>query len=79
MFRVLGTPTESDWKGIDKFKHYESLLVPNHPKRPLCEQFNLNKIGELGIDLLDRMLVYDPAKRITAKSALQHPFFKEFN
>lgn len=37
---------------------------------------NLN-IDELGLDLLERMLVYDPAKRITAKSALEHPWFYE--
>jgi serine/threonine protein kinase len=25
------------------------------------------------------MLTYDPTKRITAKAALLHPYFKEFN
>lgn len=29
-----------------------------------------------GIDLLQRMLVYDPKERITAKQALQHPYFQ---
>lgn len=28
-------------------------------------------------DLLKKIFVYDPAHRITAKEALQHPWFKE--
>ena len=29
------------------------------------------------VDLLKRIFVYDPARRITAKEALQHQWFKE--
>lgn len=29
------------------------------------------------LDLLRRIFVYDPSKRITAKQALAHPWFKE--
>jgi dual-specificity kinase len=29
------------------------------------------------LDLLKKIFVYDPADRITAKQALQHPWFKE--
>ncbi|TPX51857.1 hypothetical protein SeLEV6574_g00046 [Synchytrium endobioticum] len=29
------------------------------------------------LDLVQRMLIYDPCRRITAKEALQHPFFTE--
>ena len=28
--------------------------------------------------MLNRMLAYDPAKRITAEDASKHPFFAEF-
>jgi len=31
-----------------------------------------------GLDLLKRMLTYDPTARITAKAALNHPYFKDF-
>ena len=32
--------------------------------------------GTAGYDLLSRLLEYDPVKRITAKEALEHPYFK---
>ena len=28
-----------------------------------------------GVDLLSKMLVFDPAKRITAREAMAHPYF----
>lgn len=31
--------------------------------------------GKEGFDLLSRLLIYDPSKRITAKEALEHPYF----
>jgi len=32
-----------------------------------------------GIDLLRRMLVYDPTQRISAKAALQHRYFHDLS
>lgn len=34
-------------------------------------------LSDLGLDLLQRMLVYDPEKRISAEEALKHPWFSE--
>lgn len=38
---------------------------------------NFNRIGDEGIDLLSKMLTYDPSKRVTAQVALLHPYFKD--
>ena len=37
---------------------------------------NSDNLDEDALDLLDKMLVIDPQDRITAKQALEHPFFK---
>lgn len=29
------------------------------------------------IDIIEKMLIYNPEERITAKQCLKHPFFKE--
>lgn len=36
-------------------------------------------LSDDGLDLLDCLLVYDPAGRISAKQAIQHPYFTEGN
>jgi serine/threonine protein kinase len=35
------------------------------------------KLSPAGIDLLSKMLTLDPAQRITAEDALNHPWFRE--
>lgn len=34
-------------------------------------------ITEAGLDLLSRLLTYDPEERISAEEALRHPYFRE--
>lgn len=57
--------------GISKYSPYNSAnvrqdIIPNNT--PFLKHFR---------DLLKKIFVYDPAHRITAKEALQHPWFKE--
>jgi len=52
--------------------------LPGFKKRSFAEFVN-EKNGELtskeGLDLLARMLTFDPVNRITAKEALAHAYF----
>lgn len=50
----------------------ENLYLPGQETIPGHTDFNRQFL-----DLLRRIFVYDPKKRITAKQALQHPWFKE--
>jgi cyclin-dependent kinase len=71
---LLGTPTELDWPGVTSFPDFKSSF----PK--WGRDLNANLIPGLdnfGQDLLENMLVYDPAGRISAKQACMHPYFEQ--
>lgn len=73
IFRVLGTPNEKTWPGVSKLKDYKKTF-PNWNPSDYTSGLHLDNNG---IDLLRKMLVYDPALRITAKEALLHPYFAD--
>jgi cyclin-dependent kinase 2 len=74
IFRCLGTPTEEIWPGVSSFKDYKPTF-PQWTGNHLAKQ--VPGIEPLGLDLLKRMLVYEPSKRISAREALQHEYFKD--
>jgi cyclin-dependent kinase 2 len=70
IFKVLGTPAPS--LGITKLRDYKRLkFAPSVP----YDMAALTRLPACGVDLLKRMLHYDPARRITAAEALLHPYF----
>ena len=75
MFKLLGTVTEAQWPGLSELKNYASINFYVQPENRLRAAFS--DIGDAGFDLLNRMLTYDPSRRITAKDALQHAYFQE--
>ena len=52
--------------------------IHDHSKIQTFDQLFANH-NPLAIDLLKKMLVIDPEKRITVKEALEHPFLQEFH
>ena len=74
IFRILGTPNEKVWPGVTKLRDYKKTF-PNWG--PTNFESNLRNLDPLGLDLLRKMLTYDPAARITAKDALSHPYFND--
>ncbi|CAG8539639.1 8816_t:CDS:2 [Paraglomus occultum] len=71
MFRALGTPTEEDWPG---FNELTQMKFQKYPKTPLKALFTA--AGNDTLDLLEKMLSYDPNKRLTTREALNHPYFR---
>eukprot|EP01123_Difflugia_compressa_P008782 TRINITY_DN271_c0_g1_i1.p1 TRINITY_DN271_c0_g1~~TRINITY_DN271_c0_g1_i1.p1 ORF type:complete len:305 (+),score=46.29 TRINITY_DN271_c0_g1_i1:117-1031(+) len=73
IFRVMGSPTEETWQGCTSLPDYK----PNFPhwKKQDLNTY-LESVHPLAVDLLQKMLVYEPWHRISAKEALSHPYFK---
>lgn len=76
IFQVLGTPTEKEWSGISSLPNYKSSF-PNW-KGASIKQY-LKALDSDAVDLLEKMLVYDPSQRISAKAAMNHPYFDDLD
>lgn len=76
IFRTLGTPDETLWPGVSKLPDYKPTNFPHWVAQPLSSIVNLDP---LGLDLLGKMLTYEPSKRVSAKEALAHPYFDDLD
>ncbi len=74
---LLGKPTDEEIDKVrsDKARDYLKSLQYK-PPRDLTPLFP--GVDPLAIDLLGRMLTFDPDKRITGQEALQHAYFAKF-
>ncbi|KAG0167583.1 Cyclin-dependent kinase 2 [Apophysomyces sp. BC1015] len=78
IFRVLGTPNDKIWPGVTNLPDYNPFFPPWKPntmKEILQRTNDAIVLNDSGLDLLQSMLEYDPYRRISAKSAMLHPFF----
>mmetsp|Transcript_19263 Transcript_19263/g.31168 ORF Transcript_19263/g.31168 Transcript_19263/m.31168 type:complete len:326 (-) Transcript_19263:522-1499(-) len=71
VFKLLGTPSEEVWPGVTRLRDWHEF--PQWKTQDLSKV--IPQLDAHGIDLLEKMLVYDPAKRIHATEALEHPYF----
>lgn len=74
IFQILGTPNEVSYPGVSQLPEYKDLFPQWRPKH-LPEV--VPTLCPAGIDLLGKLLAYSPARRISARSALQHEYFDE--
>ncbi|KAE8734702.1 Cyclin-dependent kinase B1-1 [Hibiscus syriacus] len=71
IFRLLGTPTEQLWPGVTALRDWH--VYPRWEPQSLDRA--VPSLSPDGVDLLSKMLKYDPAERISAKAAMDHPYF----
>eukprot|EP00457_Paulinella_chromatophora_P006485 gb/GEZN01006503.1/.p1 GENE.gb/GEZN01006503.1/~~gb/GEZN01006503.1/.p1 ORF type:complete len:437 (+),score=61.39 gb/GEZN01006503.1/:47-1357(+) len=78
IFSVLGTPSADDMAFITnpKARNYIQGLKPRAPK-PFAKIYtNATKVA---VDLMEKMLQFNPEKRCTVDQALAHPYFKSLH
>ena len=75
---TCGTPEEEDLHFITSEKALR--FMRSQPKKPKVDLTTLfPKANPAGLDLVDKMLVFDPEKRMTIEQALEHPYLSELH
>eukprot|EP00494_Astrolonche_serrata_P030593 UN30861 len=76
IFKSVGSPTVEEWPQVlDLHEFFNDL--PKYEKKCLKTLVGDNLCDD-GVDLLGKMLTYNPRKRISAEEALSHPYLKDF-
>ncbi|WVQ95380.1 serine/threonine-protein kinase SSN3 [Kwoniella sp. CBS 9459] len=76
---VLGPVKADQWPGIvhmPEWKTYQTSGPYPNPN-PLPNWYHNRSSSAQGYDLLTRLFEWDPARRLTAREALAHPWFQE--
>jgi len=74
IFRSLGTPDETMWPGVTQLQDWNAAF-PAWPRLPVEKM--APSLDDAGNDLLEKLLLYTPRDRISAKEALNHPYFDD--
>lgn len=80
MAQLLGAPSEDNWEGFSDMPNSRRLSFHNAPKHSLLTatlRSGVSHLTDSTIDLISKLLRYDPNKRISAADALKHPYFAE--
>lgn len=74
IFQILGTPNDSVWSDVTLLPDFK-LTFPKWHLNYINNTSHVPNLDNDGIDLVNKMLTYDPINRISAKRCLQHPYF----
>jgi renal tumor antigen len=72
---VLGTPDAQLLERFKKLATHMEFNFPQHEGTGIAKL--LKNVSPECLDLIEKMLIYNPDERLTAKQCLKHPFFKE--
>ena len=74
IFKGLGTPTQATWPGVSELPEWK----PDFYQYPAQSWASLVPgIDAPGIDLISQLAKPDPNQRLSAKTALEHPYFRD--
>lgn len=78
ILEILGKPTREEIDSMESTMAQECLNQISFIKK---RSFNLcfPSMDDQALDLLKKMLIFNPKNRLTVEEALKHPYFKEFH
>lgn len=80
IIEVLGNPSKEKWPGIEHMPDYKHLwpqLRIDNFSNNLLSWYSTRARNSSGFELFESLLQYDPGKRLSAKEALDHPWFQK--
>ncbi|CAL9738208.1 meiotic mRNA stability protein kinase Ssn3p [Monosporozyma servazzii] len=76
ILEILGTPTSKIWKNLHKYPEFENLSkFPKYRENLAAWYHSTGGRDNQGLDLLHKLLNYDPITRIDAITSLEHSYF----
>ena len=75
IYRICGTPNETLWPAISSLPWYHLIKPKQHYPSHFRKYFG-KWFSHDALDLLERMLQLDPAKRVSANEALNDAYFQ---
>ncbi|XP_067825938.1 cyclin-dependent kinase 9 [Heptranchias perlo] len=73
--QLCGSITAEVWPNVEKCELYQKLELPKGQKRKVKDRLKVYVKDPYALDLIDKLLVLDPAQRIDSDDALNHDFF----
>ncbi|CAH8608116.1 unnamed protein product [Schistosoma intercalatum] len=77
IIQLCGSITPEVWPAVQNLETYQKIKLPKDVKRHVKEKLTPQIPCSSAVDLIDKLLVLDPNKRLDADQALSHDFFHE--
>ena len=73
--QLCGAITPAAWPGVEKLELYNRMEWPREARRRVKDRLRPYVKDQGACDLIDKLLLLDPAQRPDADAALMHDFF----
>ena len=84
--KLCGSPTDQSMPSVTHLPDFSKIRLSSYRRRilddfskfpPLCSPTpRVFRFDAIAADLIDKLLVLEPTRRLTAEEALAHPYFK---